>query len=640
MNELSERLYKLAKKCGKPEFDKYESRILAELELMQQMYLLKDIQKIYDRVSVDPNLVGKDNKPNSMLAYCLGITTKKPDGEFINEKRRTYGRDGFPDIDMDFDYSRRHEIIEYLMRKYGDEYVGNIGTVQTLKTRAAIRRVVKVLDPDHSIVFEEGKKPDQSENFKLQNEILSSLPDPKMPMKRSDGSLVKNIQEAYSLYRDFARKMDAYPDVFRVAKKMEGNISAMGCHAAGVLISPEPLSRICPLHVTHGTTSDENEDVRKSANKTVATQFTMEEVEDLGLIKFDILGLSTKTALSLAVKWIKQYHNIDIDLSNLPLDDQETLKLLTKGDTNGCFQAEKIGMQQTFREIGIDSFDDLVIAVAMYRPGPKDYIPELANRKNGSHHIQYSHPLMKKITQRTYGIMAYQEQVMQAFMALANLTASDGYSFMKGCAKKKQYLIDEYKSKFIQGATNKGIAENIIQKIWADMEKFGGYAFNASHATSYAYECWKTAYLKAHFPVEFMGARLSVEAMRRDFDLVDKYEKDCKNHNISILPPDINRSKMYYAKVGEKTLLSPLILKGIGDKAAEEIIKYQPYKGKDLVFAVASKVGKVVNSKVVEALCDAKLFGDIKKSAVLQAFETIRKDRRASKGRQVGDIFA
>jgi len=640
MNELAERLYKTAKTYGKPEFTEYETRVRSELQTMEQMDILKDIQKLHDKIADNPHLQGTDNKPNSMLAYCLGITNKKPDGDFVNEKRRTYGRDGFPDIDMDFDYSRRHEIIEYLMDKYGEDYVGNIGTVQTLKTRAAVRRVVKVLDPDHGIVFEDGKKADQSANFQLQNEILSSLPDSSTPMKKPDGSLVKSIQEAYELYSGFRQKMDAYPDVFRVAKKMEGDISAFGTHAAGIVISPEPLSDICPLHVTHGTISNEDENVRKAANKTVATQFSMEEVEDLGLIKFDVLGLSTKAALALAVKWIKQNHNIDIDLSNLPLDDPTTLDLLNKGDTNGCFQAEKIGMQQTFKQIGIDSFDDLIIAVAMYRPGPKDYIPELSDRKKGTHAVNYPHPLMKQITQRTYGIMAYQEQVMQAFMVLADLTASDGYSFMKGCAKKKRYLIDEYKSKFIQGAIKKGIPEGVVQKIWADMEKFGGYAFNKSHATSYAYESWKTAYLKAHFFIEFMAARLSVEAVRRDFDLVEKYERDCKNHGITILSPDLNRSKMHYAKVGEKTLLKPLIIKGVGDKAAEEIIQFQPYKGNDLVYAVASKVGKAVNTKVIESLCDAKLFGGIKKSVILRAFDTVKKDRRASRGRQVGDIFA
>ena len=1227
MNELAERLYKIAQKKGLPEFTKYESRICSELQQMEELDILNDVQNLYEKVEGDPAFQGDINKPNSMLVYCLGITSKKPSGEFTNEKRRTYGRVGFPDIDMDFDYSRRHEIIEYLMDKYGAEHVGNIGTVQTLKTRAAVRRCVKVLDPERSIVFEEGKKPDQSANFQLQNEILNTLPDATQPMKKDDGNLVKNIQETYDLYPAFARKMDAYPEVFRAAKKVEGSISAYGClaadtgvktdkgqvrideidssvkvayvdyegkvkytrnfyahktgikkcykmklasgdwikvtdehliftdkgcvlfekirknpekykvyvvliwesmlyenvvtieecdteevwditmtgnenfyddehnfiaqnilvhncHPAGIVISPTPLSQVCPLHVTHGSISDANEDVRKAANKAVATQFTMEEVEDLGLIKFDVLGLSTKTALSLAVKWIKQHHNVDIDLSSLPLDDKATIDLLNKGDTNGCFQAEKIGMQQTFRQIGIDSFNDVVVAVAMYRPGPKDYIPELSARKSGKHKIEYPHPLMQQITEHTYGIMAYQEQVMQVFMALADLTATDGYIFMKGCAKKKAKLIDEYEDKFIRGAIRNGVSEPAVRKVWADMKKFAGYAFckslhfsekiitsekdisiqelynrrrrgevlpdvyspegdsikivdvydhgviptwevkfsdgskhkctldhkfmtnqgvyplreivkhdlfviqnegiknaekkgldlsgvsehpqkpkrfhnsqegmrgaqteqkgfclsrlrpkihhkrtsfsqktvsemegnevstllgieqkdieevlggderqsqkihavqgedvkssfsssfvqrkgnsssilfneetqydsqNAvseeqsrnshqdlsstrnnkreirstyeveggksegffgemrqtygateylafscgkifathpgtvwvqvqpvnfqqkiqytvtsssdrfsqqrsksnsgvrwraafqtrleqrlkrtsaercgiecrvidkgisrnqnivrhmafgkrevqiqavtssiahsgilsgkrsgqtdwqevritsiryvglkqcydlkvdsedhlyclssgimtsnSHATSYAYECWRTAYLKAHFPVEFMAARMSVEAIRRDFDLVHKYEVDCKSHGISILKPDLNKSQLYYAKVGETTLLKPIILKGVGDKAAEEIIKHQPYKGSDLVYAIASKVGKVVNSRVIEALCDAKLFGDRKKSEVMNAFEVIKKDRLISKGKQVGDIF-
>lgn len=412
------------------------------------------------------------------------------------------------------------------------------------------------------------------------------------------------------------------------------NIVVHNCHAAGMVISPVPLERICPLHVTHGDTDYAGKE------KTIATQFTMFEVEELGLIKFDILGLSTKTAISLAHDLILERHNIDVDLANLPLDDQMTLDLLKGGKTDGCFQLENTGMKQTLQQIGISSFDDLIVAIAMYRPGPKDYIPMFAKRKHGQERVRYPHALLEKITRRTFGILAYQEQVMQAFMVLADLTASDGYAFMKGCAKKKQHLIDKYKDPFFRGCQKKEIPQPVIEKIWADMEKFGGYAFNKSHATSYAYESYKTAFLKAHYPAEFIAARLSVEASRRNFDDVMKYEADAqRNYGMKILPPDINRSKLTYRIVGKNEILRPLIIKGVGDKAAEDIIKHQPYKGKDLLFVFAKKVGPAVNTKVMEALYEAGLFGhDKTKKQFLKDFETIKKDLKRLKGRPGGDF--
>ena len=1042
--ELSEKGRKvLSFIADKPDFDRHKERLVDEIQQMDRLSIIDDLLEIYKKLTDGDVQTGDKNVLNSLVAYFLGITTLKPTASFGVEKRRTYGRAGFPDIDMDFDYARRYEIIEYLQQKYGEDRVGNIGTTLTLKTKAAVRKAVEILDPENSIDYSEPKL-DKSRNYALQNEILNTLPKSQSAFKKRDGSLINCVDDAVETFSDFARYMKQYPEVYRVAKGMEGSISAYGCHAAGVVISPIPLEQICPLHITHGAADDD------LSKKTVATQFSMEDVESLGLIKFDVLGLSTKTALAMAVKLVKANHGVDIDLSRLPLEDKSTLTLLAKGDTDGCFQAEKTGMKQTFRQIGIDSFDDLIVAIAMYRPGPKDYIPELSDRKTGKHKIEFPHPLLRKITQRTYGIMAYQEQVMQAFMALADLTASDGYMFMKGCAKKKVKIINNFKDQFLKASVETGVPATVAKKIWDDMEKFGGYAFNKtlyfsegivtskgeysieelffmdrddlpqvyspdgdlidivnvydhgfvpmykvtfsdgsevkctghhkflsnigilplyeiiergaqvvmngginnasqkrsclsglrtmhkdskasrrtqkrmprleaekvnslrlgesqkfktilgqynrrrdaavsikdvqssfkgysaeserketsistndsveygslyrvstesypnsqgdfiqagydrskdgatekmagrtsrrvlrevhqacngaenlevcsrggiegnissngvqifsssykqgvlhqietspggfsglrqkdhcgvrwaapfprwiwetsknvcsegqatkrsyeesgvscdqnvlrhlgspkkaiqvyrdgnanrcdhqqsrppsrdvhrsyvqvvnlepigfcqgydlevdsddhlyclssgivnsnSHATSYAYECWKTAYLKAHYMLEFMASRLSVEAQRRDFDLVSKYEDDLRKHNYKIVPPELNLSKMHYVKIGERELLCPLIIRDVGDKAAHEIIANQPYKGNDLMYAFASKVGSAVNSKVVEALCDAKLFGAAKpKAQLLRDFDTIKSDRKRGIGRQKGDLF-
>lgn len=620
MINSKEKLLKIVVNKNPELLKKFEDRISKELEQMEKWNVLDDLLSLYYDIENDENEIGDKNDTNSLVAYAIGVTTKKPTKSFIkNNKRETYGRSGWPDIDMDFDCFYCEDILKYLREKYGENHVGPIGTVQTLKVRSAIRNAIRILDPEKDIVFN-GKQMDIKANVRRQDEILESLPPAGMPMLKPDGSHVKSVSDAYNTYPAFAKFMDIYPEVYKAAKKLENSIHAMGQHPAGVILSPHPLSEVCPLHITSEGGS--------SPKKAIATQFTMNEVEDLGYIKFDILGVSTKSALSEAVRVIKKNHSIDIDLSKIPLDDKPTLDLLTKGDTIGCFQAERPGMQKTFKQIGIDSFKDIVISIAMYRPGPMDYIPELSERKKGNQKVSYYHPSMKEIAMDTWGILVFQEQIMQAFMVLARLSASDGYKFMKGCAKKKQHLIDAYEEQFYKGATRNGVSSNVIKRIWADLIKFSNYAFNASHSTAYALECWKTAYLKANFMIDFMVARLSVEAKRRKFDLVKQFEKDCLSHGIKIYDVDINRSKMEYIQVGEKAILRPLIVKGIGDKAAEEIIRCQPFEGKDLIYAFLSKVGNIVNARVIDALCDAKLFGKKPKEEVRQIYANIRKDQK------------
>jgi len=620
-----------------PDFDK--SKCTEELSQMNEMDIdligqLWDLRNlVYDRKRV----IGTKNECNSYLAYCLGITTCKPSQDFKLEKRRTYGRAGFPDIDMDFDYVRRQEIIDYIIEKYGRDHVSNIGTVQTLKTKAAVRRTIKTLDPTNSVRYDKDGKEIKSKvnaNFILENEILKTLPG---LMKRADGSFINSVDDAYDEYSDFQKHMDAYPEVRRIAAAIEGTISGYGSHAAGILLSPVPLSQIAPLHVTTIHAGGD-----EGPQKVIATQFPMEDVELMGLIKFDFLGLSTKTAIDWACKFVKEEQGIDIDWNSISVNDPDTLELLNSGKTDGCFQLENPGMKECLKMIGIDSFDDLVVAVAMYRPGPKDYIPEFAARKRGSVQVVYPHALLKDITQSTYGIIAYQEQVMQAFMTLADLTASDGYAFMKGCAKKKPEIIQGYKQKFFKGALAQGIETHIVQSIWDDLEKFAGYSFNKSHSVSYAYESFKTAYLKAHYPAEFIAARLSVETIRRHFDDVDKYERDAvKNFGFTIEPPDLNTSKLHWSIVSsvDKILRKPLLVKGVGIKAAEDIVKHQPYRGKNVLLSFTKKVGSSVTTKVIEAMKDAGFWEGISKKKLLADFEQIKTDKKKGRGEPDFDMF-
>lgn len=613
-----------------------EKRVESELTTMEDCEVCTDVLNLYNKVK-DEGCKGTANSLNSLVLYLLGITSAKPTADFHLEKRRTYGRSGFPDVDLDFNHQRRHEVAEYLIDKYGRDKVANIGTVQRLTTKNCVHKTIMVLDPDHATIFgDDGEKvkDGKSEIFDLRMRIVGNIPH---LMKRADGSLVRSVEEAYNEYAGFQQEMKSYPEVYRIAKEMEGGISAYGSHAAGFVISPFPLSEIAPLHVTAG--DDNSDDDSAGREKTIATQYCAGEAESLGLIKFDVLGLLTKTVITMAQKLIKDRHMVDIDVDTIPLDDPETIALLKTGKVDGIFQLENPGMQRTVVSMGVDSFDSLVVAVAMYRPGPMEYIPEYTKRKKNPGSVHYIHPIVEKYTKSTYGIIVYQEQAMLIFTELAGLTTSEGYLFIKGAAKKKPELFQSMKDRFIRGAT-KTANQKVAEEVWRQMEPFQGYAFNKSHAVCYGYESWKTAWLKAHYPIEFMAARLSIAALDRKFDDVEKFEADCyKNLGIRILDPDLNESKMTYTITDEKTLRRPLSIKGIGRAAAEELVANQPYKGPDFVESLALKSTKVINKSVIEVMYDAGLFGKIGKKKACTAFEMVKADRRKAKGRQTGDIF-
>lgn len=604
--------------------------LTSELEQMELDGVLPDLLEMYLSIQSGVDVAGSQNIVNSQLAYRLGMTTCPPTGPYAVQLRRTYARAGWPDVDMDFDYRHRHIIDEYWIRMFGEEHVGKIGTVQTLKVKNVIRRVVKVLDPENSVVYnEKGEKTqdESSQNYQLQSAISNTLP---KVMKSKNGGYIKKVEEAYETYPDFKKFMDEYPEVYRVAKKMQGGMSGAGVHASGVILSPVPLKFIAPYHVTRGKDGQE---------KTFATQFTMTEIEALGLIKFDVLAITTRTAVEMARQLIKDNYGIELDVTKIPLDDKKVLTLLRSAKTDGVFQLEEPGMKRTIQQIGIDRFIDLAAAVAMFRPGPMQFIPLYAERKKNPKSVKYLHPIIKQHTESTYGIIVFQETAMRIFVDLAGLSEDEGYLFIKGAAKKKPELFNSLRDRFVAGASKKA-SEGIASAVWNQLQPFCGYAFNMSHAVSYAYESWKTAYLKAYYPVEFMTARMSVESECRQFDTVDKYEKDCvENLNIQLLPADINRSKMQYTIVGSRQILRPLMVKGMGEAAAQEIVNHQPYDPRDLLKSLVDKVGHMLNTRSIEALHSAGLLGKQKKAQVVRTFEVLQSDRRKAKGRPTGDMF-
>jgi len=631
------------KQALEPYDDRYRERARAEFRYLRSEDILDSLTRRWKKVLEYPYIKGNDNKLNCLLGFLLGITTRDPLAceadlqPFSIPKRRTYARAGFPDVDMDFCTFRRAEVMQYIKERFGEANVGQIGTILVYHTKSAIRQAVKVLDPNKSITYDEKGKVihtgAEKDKMALENEIMNIFP--KGDLETPDGKPIESVQEACDAFPEFAEKMEQYPEIKEVAEKLHNVISAFGKHAGGVIISPVPLERICPLHTTGGGG-------KSGAKRSMTTQFTMEEVESLGLIKIDILGVATKTAVDWAVRDIKAGLGVDIDLARIPITDQATIDMLKTGHTDGCFQLEGYGMQKTLQDIKVDSFNDLVLTVAMFRPGPKQYIPEICQRKNHGKAIVSPHPLTQDITSPTYGILAYQEQIMYAFMACAGLDLDDGYVFMKGCAKKKPKIIASYKDQFFAGAKARGIDQDTIERIWSDLEKFAGYSFNKSHAVSYTYDSWKTAYLKRHFPEYFIAARMSVESERREFDKVLKYRNDAVEHfGFSILASDLNLSGTRWLPVGERSIREPLIMKDIGVKAAEEIIRLRPYEGHDAFEKFSLHAGAAINKTVVAAMVDAGLWkafpgadGRVRSRAELvPLFDSIRSDKKRLQSR-------
>jgi DNA polymerase III subunit alpha len=455
---------------------KFLQKIEAELDVMDTTDGLggkTNLQSFYEMWQDHKEVTGNKNDINSWTAVALGLTSEKPSGEFL-PMRRAFARAGFPDIDGDFDDERRQEVYQYLIDKYGRDRVGNIGTYIRQKMKGAIRSVTRAIDA--ASAYHHGPKECKTANFELANEITRTLPVlPNGTIRWTDSNgeeiSIKNAQMAYKHIPEFKDYMDKYPDILRHTANIEGLGGAFGMHAAGVVISDVPLYTLCPL---------------RSSKKGFATQYAMEDLEVIGLIKFDILSIAALTVIRDVCELVEENYGIKLDMENLPLDDDKTLSFYRSGKLDGVFQCENSGMQRTMREIGVDSFADVMAAVALYRPGPMDSIPEYVARKNGNSRIDYFHPtiepFVKKYLSHTYGVLVYQEQLMQICNSLAGFTITDGYIMIKAVGKKKQYLMDKFAKQFVQGGVKNGVPEDIMKQYWTRfITPFANYGFNASH---------------------------------------------------------------------------------------------------------------------------------------------------------------
>lgn len=454
----------------KTEDNELIKKINLELDILEKEKKLDDFYKIWKENS---GKVGHINKINSWTAYCLGMTTAKPNGDFL-PVRRVFARAGFPDIDSDFDYFYRQEMYDYIIEKYGREKVGNIGTYSLLKLKSAVRRIGKALDVANA--FHKGPKDYKTLNEAKVKEILESLPKPRgafLKVNDEEGKEheIKTIADAYKYCPDFRRYMDKFPGIKEHAKNIEGLISNSSVHASGIIISDEPMSGLAPLKVS------------KSG---LATQFSYEDLEPMGFIKFDVLAISTLTVIQNTIDMIYKNYGIKIDAKNIVPNDEETFRLYRSGNLTGVFQAEGKGMQETFQEVETSNFNDIMAVIALYRPGPMGSIPEYCVRKKGLKNIDYFHPSIEKYVkpylENTYGLMVYQEQVMQICNALAGFDITDGYIVIKGIGKKKQDILDKYRKQFIEGTCQKGISQNIAEQYWDRfIIPFAKYGFNRAH---------------------------------------------------------------------------------------------------------------------------------------------------------------
>ena len=521
---------------------------------------------------------GRGSAAGSVVAYCLGITKIDPlKYDLLFERFLNPDRISLPDIDTDFDDDGRGRVLKWVMDKYGHENCAHIITYATMATKNSIKDVARV------------EKLPLAESNALCKAIPDRLPD---GMKMNLPNAIKCTRE---LQEAETSNNPQLANTIKYAKMLEGTVRGTGIHACGFIICRDPISDHVPV-----STAD---DPDFKGTKTNCTQYDGHVIESTGLIKMDFLGLKTLSELKEACANIKRTRGIDVDLDTIPIDDPKTYELYQQGSTIGTFQFESAGMQKYLRELHPTVFEDLIAMNALYRPGPMDYIPSFIARKNGREEIKYDIPCMEKYLKDTYGITVYQEQVMLLSRQLADFTRGESDALRKAMGKKKKDIVDAMKPKFIDGGKKNGHDPKILEKIWADWEKFASYAFNKSHAACYSWVAYQTAYLKANYPAEFMAAIMS---RRRDqITEITKLMDECKRMKIDTLGPDVNES---YEKFGVnhhgQIRFGLGAIKGMGDSAAKAIIeereKNGPYQS---IYDFAERVNMSnVNRKAFESL--------------------------------------
>lgn len=556
----------------------YGERLSFELQVMEQMGFPTYFLVVWDyirfaRDSGIPVGPGRGSAAGSLVAYALGITNIDPvtNGllfeRFLNPERKS-----MPDIDTDFCIERRGEVIDYVTQRYGDDKVAQIITFNRMTSKAVLKDVARVLDIPYG---------DADRLAKL------------IPVVRGKPAKLKEMIGEESPAPEFREKYQNDPQVKRwveMAMRIEGTNKTFGVHAAGVVIAAEPLDELVPL--------------QRNNDGQVITQYFMEDVESMGLLKMDFLGLKNLTMIDKTIDLVQQSTGVAVDPDKLPLDDPGTYGLLARGDLEGIFQLESSGMRQIVRDLKPSSLEDISSILALYRPGPLDagLIPKFINRKHGREAIDFAHAKLEPILQETYGIMVYQEQIMRIAQDLAGYSLGEADLLRRAMGKKKKSEMEKHQSLFVSGASERGVDPKIAEALFEQMVLFAEYCFNKSHSTAYGAVTYQTAYLKAHYPVAYMAALLTVNAGTTD--KVQRYIANCNAMGIEVMPPDVNASGIDFTPVGDRILFGLSAVRNLGDGAIRTLIEARSSDGpfRSLAELCDRIPGSTLNRRSLESL--------------------------------------
>jgi DNA polymerase-3 subunit alpha len=572
----------LRRRYGASPADAIEARLAHELAVIEKMGFAGYFLVVWDfiryareqGVAVGP---GRGSSAGSLTAYCLGITNIDPIRygllfeRFLNPERIS-----MPDMDIDFADDRRDAIIRYVADKYGRDRVAHIITFGTLGAKAAIRDVGRVLGMSYADV-----------------DRLAKLV-PNFPLNIT-------LDDAYQKSLPLAETVKSQPHVtelWEIARTLEGCTRHASVHASAVVISDESLDEHIPLY-------------KDPKRPELITGYAMGPIEKLGLLKMDFLGLRTLTVLANTVALIKESRGVSIDLDTLPVDDAKTYQLLSEAKTFGVFQLESGGMRDALRGLRPERLEDVIAMVSLYRPGPMDLLPDFIARKHGRSKIVYEHPAMEKFTRETYGIMVYQEQIMQIASEMAGFTMGEADTLRRAMGKKDRDLMATQREKFVAGCVERSIQRAKAERVWELMEKFAGYGFNKSHGAAYALVAYQTAYFKANYPVEFMAALLTSEM--GDTDKIVTYIEECRAMGIRVEPPDVNVSAVQFSVAGDTIRFGLAAIKNVGEAAMESILRTRAEGGAftSLEEFCARVDLRLVNRRVVESLVKAGAFDSL-----------------------------
>ncbi len=601
----------LKRKYGDPVPAKIREQLDYELQVINDMGYAAYFLIVWDFVNyarqqgimVGP---GRGSAAGSLVSYTLGITNIDPlrygllFERFLNPERVS-----MPDIDIDFCFERRNEVIEYVTTKYGKNHVAQIITFGRMMARQAVRDVGRALGWSYGEV----------------DKIAKLIP-------ATPGVTLEKALQANPQLENLAQQNKEIHALLSFARRIEGMCRHASVHAAGVVISHQPLMNYVPL--------------QKMNEGEIVTQFDMDALQDLGLLKMDFLGLRTLTVIERALRIIKNTRQVELNLDEVPLDDPETYRLLAKGETVGVFQVESAGMKELLKRLKPEGIEDLIAILALYRPGPlgSGMIDDFIERKHGRVKVTYPHPSLEPILRETYGVIVYQEQVMKIANEFAGFTLGQADILRRAMGKKKPEVMKEQREKFIQGALEKGHDRQTAEEIFDLIEYFAGYGFNKSHSAAYAIISYQTAYLKAHHPTEYLAACLT--SIASDSDKVAKFISECKRLGIQILPPDINESLANFTVVGEgKIRFGLAAIKNVGESAVEEIlIRRREGKFRNIFDFVERVDSRAINKRVLESLIKAGAFDSIHphRAQLLVSLEDILatfSKRKKNKGNQI-----